>query len=182
MRLLNSIDGSVLWLLCDRAVAETNLKREAAARGIEPSRLVFARRLPLQDHLARHRLADLFLDTLPYNAHATASDALWVGLPMVTCCGQTFPGRVAASLLRAIGMPDLITNDLESYERLALRIASEPPLLRELSERLSRNRLSQPLFNTDRYRRHVEIAYVRMWERWQRGEHPASFSVQPEPE
>jgi protein O-GlcNAc transferase len=182
IRLLNRVDGSVLWLLCDRAAAETNLKREAAARGIDPSRLVFARRLPLEDHLARHRLADLFLDTLPYNAHATAADALWAGLPVVTCCGQTFPGRVAASLLRAIGMPDLITNDLESYERLALRIASEPSLLRELGERLTRNRLSQPLFNTDRYRRHIETAYLQMWERWQRGERPASFSVQPEPE
>jgi predicted O-linked N-acetylglucosamine transferase (SPINDLY family) len=182
MRLLNRVDGSVLWLLCDRAVAETNLKREAAARGIDPSRVIFARRLPLQDHMARHRLADLFLDTLPYNAHATASDALWAGLPMVTCCGQTFPGRVAASLLRAIGMPELITHDLESYERLALRIASEPPLLQELSERLTRNRLSQPLFNTDRYRQHLETAYLQMWERWQRGERPASFSVQPEPE
>jgi protein O-GlcNAc transferase len=182
MRLLRRIDGSVLWLLCDRASAEANLRREAAARGIDPSRLAFARRVPLQDHLARHRLADLFLDTLPYNAHATASDALWAGLPVVTCCGQSFPGRVAASLLRAIGMPDLITNDLESYERLALRIASEPPLLQELGKRLTRNRLSQPLFNTDRYREHIETAYLQMWERWQRGEPPASFSVQPETE
>ncbi|MGB6287904.1 MAG: tetratricopeptide repeat protein [Xanthobacteraceae bacterium] len=182
MRLLNRIDGSVLWLLCDRAVAETNLRREAAARGIDPSRLIFAPRIPLQDHLARHRLADLFLDTLPYNAHATAADALWAGLPVVTCCGRSFPGRVAASLLRAIGMPDLITNDLESYERLALQIASEPPLLRELGERLTRNRLSQPLFNADRYRQHIETAYLQMWERWQRGERPASFAVQPETE
>jgi len=180
MRLLNRIDGSVLWLLCDRALAETNLRREATARGIDPSRLIFARRLSLEDHLARHRLADLFVDTLPYNAHATAADSLWAGLPVVTCCGQTFPGRVAASLLRAIGMPDLITNDLKSYESLALRIASEPALLQELRERLARNRLSQPLFNTNRYRQNIETAYLQMWECWQRGERPASFSVQPE--
>ena len=144
------------------------------------ARLVFALRVPQADHLARHRLADLFLDTLPYNAHTTASDALWVGLPVVTCYGQSFPGRVAASLLRAIGMPDLITDDLEAYERLAMRIASEPAVLGELRERLRRNRLSHPLFDTDRYRRYIETAYVRMWEYWQRGEGPASFSVEPE--
>jgi predicted O-linked N-acetylglucosamine transferase (SPINDLY family) len=180
MRLLRQINGSVLWLLCDKTTAEANLRCEAAARGVDPSRLIFARRLPLRDHLARHRLADLFLDTLPYNAHTTASDALWVGLPVVTCYGQSFPGRVAASLLRAIGMPDLITDDLEAYERLAMRIASEPAVLGELRERLRRNRLSHPLFDTDRYRRYIETAYVRMWEYWQRGEGPASFSVEPE--
>jgi protein O-GlcNAc transferase len=180
MRLLGRIEGSVLWLFRDRATAETNLRREAAARGIDPGRLVFARRVPLEDHMARHRLADLFLDTLPYNAHTTAADALWVGLPVVTCCGQSFAGRVAASLLRAIGAPDLVTDDLEAYERLALRIASEPSVLQELGERLRRNRLSHPLFDTDRYRRHLETAYVRMWESWQRGESPASFTVEPE--
>jgi protein O-GlcNAc transferase len=182
MRLLRQVEGSVLWLLSDRATAESNLRREAAARGIDPSRLVFARRVPLQEHLARQRLADLFLDTLPYNAHTTASDALWAGLPVVTCRGQSFAGRVAASLLRAIGMPDLITDDLEAYERLAARLASEPSVLDELRERLRRNRLSHPLFDTDRYRRHIEIAYRHMWERWQRGEGPASFTVEAEAE
>jgi protein O-GlcNAc transferase len=179
MRLLDRVAGSVLWLCCDRAAGETNLRREAAARGIDPARLVFARRMPLEDHLARHRLADLFLDTLPYNAHTTASDALWVGLPVITCCGQSFAGRVAASLLRAIGMPDLVTDDLGAYERLALRVALEPSVLRELRERLGQNRLSQPLFDTDRYRRHIEAAYVQMWERWQHGEDPESFAVEP---
>jgi predicted O-linked N-acetylglucosamine transferase (SPINDLY family) len=125
-------------------------------------------------------LADLFLDTLPYNAHTTASDALWVGLPVVTCCGRSFAGRVATSLLRAIGIPDLVTDNLEAYERLALRIASEPSVLQELRERLRRNRLSRPLFDTDRYRRHIEAAYMRMWEYWQRGEGPASFTVESE--
>jgi len=180
MRLLRRVEGSVLWLFSERATAMSNLRREAAARGIDPSRLVFAPRVPQADHLARHRLADLFLDTLPYNAHTTASDALWVRLPVVTCCGQTFAGRVAASLLRAIGMPDLVTDNLEAYEELALRIASEPSVLQAFRERLSRNKLSHPLFDTDRYRRHIEAAYVRMWECWQRGEAPASFTVEDE--
>lgn len=178
MRLLSRVEGSVLWLYGDRASAETNLRREAAARGIDPARLVFARRVPLADHLARHRLADLFLDTLPYNAHTTASDALWAGVPVVTCRGQSFAGRVAASLLQAIGLPDLITRNLEDYERLAWRIASEPSLLASLQGRLRQNRSSRPLFDTGRYRRHIEAAYGQMWERWQRGENPASFAVE----
>jgi predicted O-linked N-acetylglucosamine transferase (SPINDLY family) len=179
MRLLERISGSVLWLYCDRDAAETNLRQEAQRRGIDPARLVFARRVPLEDHLARHRLADLFLDTLPYNAHTTASDALWVGLPVITCRGQSFAGRVAASLLRAMGMPDLVTEDIDAYERLAMRVATEPSVLRELNQRLQQNRNSQPLFDTDRYRRHIEAAYVHMWERWQRGEEAASFTVAP---
>lgn len=177
MRLLKQVPRSVLWLYADRVSAEANLQREATARGVDPARVVFARRMPHDDHLARHHLADLFLDTLPYNAHTTASDALWFGLPVVTCLGDAFAGRVAASLLHAIGMPDLVTTDLGAYERLALRLASEPVLLGELRERLQRNRLSQPLFNTDRYRGNLEAAYMTMWERWQRGDAPAGFAV-----
>jgi protein O-GlcNAc transferase len=180
MQLLDKVEDSVLWLLSDRSAAENNLRREAAARGINPARLVFARGAPLDAHLARHRLADLFLDTLPYNAHTTASDALWVGLPLVTCCGQSFAGRVATSLLRAIAMPDLVTDCLEDYQQLALKIASDPSLLQNLRDRLRRNRSSRPLFNTDNYRRHIEAAYARMWEHWQRGEAPRSFTVDPE--
>jgi protein O-GlcNAc transferase len=178
MRLLKQVTGSVLWLYADRGSAEANLRREAAARGIDPARVVFARRVPQREHLARHGLADLFLDTLPYNAHTTASDALWTGLPVVTCLGKSFAGRVAATLLRAAGMPDLVTSDLGAYERLALRLASEPALLGELRQRLQRNRLSQPLFDTDRYRRSLEAAYIAMWERWQRGDGAVSFAVQ----
>src|SRR5262249_23550831 len=126
MRLLKNVEGSVLWLLDDNAAATNNLKREAAARGVDPPRLVFARRCPLPEHLARHRLADLFLDTLPYNAHTTASDALWMGLPIVTCKGNTFAGRVAASVLDAAGLPELVTESLEGYEALALRFARDP--------------------------------------------------------
>ena len=150
----------------------------AQRRGVSPERLVFAERVPaMEDHLARHRLADVFLDTLPYNAHATASDALWAGLPVVTCLGSTFAGRVAASQLNAVGLPELIANSLDDYEALALRLARNPPELAEIKSRLARNRLSHPLFNTDRYRRHLEAAYTRMWEAWQQGEPPKSFKV-----
>ncbi|MGT2441188.1 tetratricopeptide repeat protein [Bradyrhizobium betae] len=182
VRLLAQVPGSALWLYGDRAGAESHLRREAAARGIDPARLVFAPRLPQHQHLARHRLADLFLDTLPYNAHTTASDALWTGLPVVTCKGKSFAGRVAASLLQAVGMPDLVTSDLGAYERLALRLASDPAMLGTLRQRLQQNRMSQPLFHGDRYRRHLESAYTTMWERWQRGDAPASFAVVPVPD
>jgi len=129
--------------------------------------------------LARHRLADLFLDTLPVNAHTTASDALWSGLPLVTCQGESFVGRVAASLLQAVGLPELVTDNLQDYESLALRLATDASLLRGLLERLKQNRLTYPLFDTDRYRRHIEAAYTNMWELWQRGEVPRGFAVEP---
>jgi protein O-GlcNAc transferase len=178
MRLLHAVEGSVLWLLGDNESAERNLRKEAQARGIDPARLVFAGRLPLEDHLARHRLADLFLDTLPYNAHTTASDALWVGLPVVTRLGESFAGRVAASLLNAIGLPELVTHSIEDYEALALRLAKDPSLLEGYRNRLATNRLTHPLFDTDRFRRHIEAAYLQMWEIWQRGEQPRSFAVE----
>ena len=180
MRLLNAVEGSVLWLFRDNEDAEKNLRREAAARGIDPTRLVFADRLPLDDHLARHRLADLLLDTLPYNAHTTASDALWTLLPVLTCRGKTFAGRVAASLLNAAGLPELVTDDLEEYEALALRLATDVALRRGFSEKLERNRMRAPLFDTDRFCGHIEAAYKTMWEIWQRGERPRSFSVEPQ--
>lgn len=126
MRMLGQVDGSVLWLLVDNAKATSNLRKEAAARGINSGRLIFAKRMPLPDHLARHRAADLFVDTLPYNAHMTASDALWAGLPVLTCRGETFAGRVAASLLNARGLPELITTSLEAYERMAIDLAAHP--------------------------------------------------------
>jgi protein O-GlcNAc transferase len=178
MRLLSALPGSVLWLLGDNAAAERNLRREAQVRSIDPQRLVFAARVDLQAHLARHRLADLFLDTLPYNAHTTASDALWAGLPLVTCQGRAFAGRVAASLLNAVGLPELVTTRLADYEALALRLASEPARLARIRERLARNRQTHPLFDTDRFRRHIEAAYTRMWEIFQRGEPPQTFAVE----
>ena len=178
MRLLRKVAGSVLWLRRDSEHAEQNLCKEAAARGIDPARLVFADPLPHHsDHLARHCLADLFLDTLPYNAHTTASDALWAGLPVLTCRGKAFAGRVAASLLTAAGLPELLTDSLEEYEALALRLATDPLLRSGLRERLRKNRLECSLFDTDRFCRNIEAAYTTMWELWQRGERPRSFSV-----
>jgi protein O-GlcNAc transferase len=178
MRLLGAVEGSVLWLLRDNESAEWNLRKEARARGIDPVRLVFAGRLPLDAHLARHRLADLFLDTLPCNAHTTASDALWMGLPVLTREGTAFAGRVAASLLYAVGLPELVTHSLEEYEALALKLATDPPRLGSIRRKLEANRLTHPLFDTDRFRRHIEAAYTAMWETWQLGEPPASFAVE----
>ena len=177
MRLLQAVPGSVLWLLQDSAGAQENLRRAAAARGVDAARLVFAGRVPLADHLARHRLADLFVDTLPYNAHTTASDALWAGLPLLTCRGNAFAGRVAASLLKAAGLPELVTDSLADYEALALRLANDPATLRGIRDRLAANRMTCPLFDTDRFRRGIEAAYLRMWEAWQRGEPPQAFRV-----
>jgi protein O-GlcNAc transferase len=179
MRLLRQVDGSVLWLFEENDAAVRNLRAEAVRRGVAPERLVFAPRVPVADHLARHRQADLLLDTLPYNAHTTACDALWVGVPVLTCLGTTFVGRVAASLLKSIGLPELITTSLEDYEALALRIASEPDLRAALKQRLARNRDTFPLFDTRRFTRHMEAAYTTMWERHQRGEPPQSFAVAP---
>jgi predicted O-linked N-acetylglucosamine transferase (SPINDLY family) len=178
MRLLADVPGSVLWLLRETADAETNLRREAKARGVDPARLVFAGRLKLDEHLARHRLADVFLDTLPYNAHTTASDALWAGLPVLTCQGQAFASRVAGSLLNAVGLPELVTHSLADYEALARRLATDAALLGALRAKLAQNRDTHALFNTDRFRRHIEAAYVRMWEIWQRGEAPQNFAVE----
>ena len=135
--------------------------------------------LKLDEHLARHRLADLFLDTLPYNAHTTASDALWAGLPVLTCMGNTFAGRVAGSLLNAVGLPELITHSLAEYEALALRLVTTPSLLAGVRAKLAQNRNCYPLFDTERFRRHIESAYITMWERYQRGNPPVSFAVQP---
>jgi predicted O-linked N-acetylglucosamine transferase (SPINDLY family) len=133
--------------------------------------------IKLADHLARVRLADLFLDTLPHNAHTTASDALWCGVPVVTCLGTTFAGRVAASLLRAVGLEDLVTHSLDEYEALALRLANDPHRLAALKARLAANRDTTPLFDTAAYTRHLEAAYLSMWERHARGEPPASFTI-----
>jgi predicted O-linked N-acetylglucosamine transferase (SPINDLY family) len=179
MRLLHQVGGSVLWLLKDNEIAERNLCNEAQRRGIDSSRLVFAGRLPHPEHLARHRLAHLFVDTLPYNAHMTASDALWAGLPVVSCVGEAFAGRVGASLLHATGVPELITSNLQDYEALALRLARDPDQLMEIKARLLDHRDTCALFDTTRFARHLEAAYTKMWETWRRGEMPRSFSVQP---
>jgi protein O-GlcNAc transferase len=170
MRLLKQLDNSVLWLSNANETAIRNLKREAQNRGVDPDRLVLAQRLPLnEDHLARHGLADLFLDTLPYNAHATASDALWAGLPVLTCLGETFAGRVAASLLNAIGLPELIAPTLERYEQIAIELATRPEKLAAIKRKLTQHRLTTPLFDTRLFTRHIEAAYTAMYERYQAG-------------
>jgi protein O-GlcNAc transferase len=177
MRLLTGVAHSVLWLLEDNPAASRNLRFEASVRGVSPDSLIFAPRVDLPEHLARHRLADLFLDTLPHNAHTTASDALWAGLPLITCMGTTFAGRVAASLLKAVGLPELITQSMTDYETLALKLATTPDLLGDFRSRLARNRLTSPLFDTDRFCSHIESAYTTMYERCSRGQSPQSFNV-----
>ncbi len=179
MRILRQVDGSVLWLLEDNPAAADNLRKEAGARGVRVERLIFAKRMPLAEHLARHRAADLFIDTLPYNAHTTASDALWAGLPVLTCIGQTFAGRVAASLLNAIELPDLIAATQEEFETLAVSLATSPLRLEEIRRRLERNRLTTPLFDTGRFTRHIEDAYAQMHERYQAGLPPEHIHVSP---
>jgi predicted O-linked N-acetylglucosamine transferase (SPINDLY family) len=179
MRLLHAVEGSVLWLFRENEAVQRNLTREAQLRGIDPSRLVFRGAIAYRDYLAGYRLADLFLDTLPYSAHATASDALWAGLPLVTMQGKAFAGRVAASLLHAVGVPELVTHSLPDYEELALRLARDPGLLRGLRTRLAAHRTTHPLFDTERFARHIEAAYVTMWETWQRGAEPRAFTVEP---
>src|SRR5208283_6171270 len=145
----NQVEGSVLWLLEDNETAARNLRREAEARGVSAARLIFAARMPLPEHLARHLAADLFIDTLPCNAHTTASDALWTGLPVLTCTGESFAARVAASLLNAIGLPELITTTQDHYEALAIELATHPDRLMGLRAKLAENRLTMPLFDTD---------------------------------
>jgi protein O-GlcNAc transferase len=177
MRLLDQVEGSVLWLLADNASATSNLRRHAVERGANPERLIFASRLPLAEHLARHRLADLFLDTSPFNAHTTASDALWAGLPVLTCVGKTFAGRVASSLLNAIGMPELITGTMENYEQMAIDLATNPEQLALVKRKLTENRLSAALFDTALFTKHIEAAYAAMHERHLAGLPPEHIAV-----
>jgi protein O-GlcNAc transferase len=179
MRLLAAVPGGVLWLASPNAAAIANLRAAAQAAGLAPDRLVFAPRVPsIADHLARHRQADLFLDTLPYNAHTTAADALWAGLPVLTCRGATFAGRVGASLLTALGVPELITTSQADYEALALDLVAEPDRLAALKAKIAQNRDTAPLFDTRRFTRHIEAAYATMWRRLQAGEPAETFAVE----
>ncbi len=179
MRLLQAVEGSILWLKALSPSMMINLRREAKARGIPPERLIFAPEVrDIADHLARLRLGDLFLDTLPYNAHATASDALWAGLPVLTCLGNSFPAGVAAGVLHAVGLPELVTKSLAEYEEQALALARNPERLAAVKAKLVRNRDTAPLFDTARFTRGLEAAYTEMWERTQRGEPPESFSIE----
>jgi len=173
MRILQAVEGSVLWLSRDNDTAVENLRKEAAAAGVDPARLIFADRVPSSsEHLARHRLADLFLDTLPYNAHTTASDALWTGLPVLTQVGETFAGRVAASLLTAIDLPELIAETEPQFERLAIEFATDPARLAAVAAKLAQNRFTRPLFDTSLYVGHLEQAYAAMLRRHREGLSP----------
>jgi len=177
MRLLLASPASVLWLLAASEGVKANLRREAEARGVAGARLVFGEVLPLEDHLARHRLADLFLDTAPINAHTTASDALWAGLPVLTTLGDSFAGRVAASLVRAVGLPELVAASLADYEAIALALAAEPTRLNELKAKLAAQRDTAPLFDIARYTQDLERAYAVMMEGWRAGLPPAPFAL-----
>jgi predicted O-linked N-acetylglucosamine transferase (SPINDLY family) len=166
MRILKAVESSVLFLYSENKWAEENLKKEAKARGIDSSRLVFGRQIPMEEYLARYRVCNLFLDTIPYNAGTTASDALWTGLPVLTLIGQSFASRVAASLLKAIGLPELITNSQEEYEALAIELAISPKKLAEIKLKLANNRMTTPLFDTPLFTKNLEAAYIKMYERY----------------
>jgi protein O-GlcNAc transferase len=167
VNILKAVDLSVLWLLEDNPSAATNLQKEASLRGLDPTRLVFAKRMDLTEHLARHQVADLFLDTFPYNAHTTASDALWAGLPVLTCMGESFASRVAASLLHAIELPELVTETQIDYEKLAIELATNQAKLNLIKGKLEKNRLTTPLFDTAVFAKNIETAYTVMYERYQ---------------
>jgi predicted O-linked N-acetylglucosamine transferase (SPINDLY family) len=178
MQILRETDGSVLWLSKPEPDALANLRMQAQHHGVNPDRLVFAQRVPLvEDHLARYRLADLFLDTTPYNAHTTAADALFVGLPVLTCQGKTFSGKVAASLLQAIGMPELVTESIEHYVQLALELSRDPARLGAWKQKLMDHINTHPLFQTRQYCRHLESAFTTMHSQQHAGGGLSSFAV-----
>jgi predicted O-linked N-acetylglucosamine transferase (SPINDLY family) len=180
MRLLRAVPGSVLWLLDQSPETARNLRREAEARQVGTERLVFAARVPLADHLARLPLADLALDTFPYNGHTNTSDALWMGVPVVTMRGRSFAARVAGSILTTHGFPELVTDSVEAYEALALALAQDASRRATLREQILAARDRSPLFDTPRYCRQIEAAYRSMYEIWKAGERPRAIRIAPE--
>lgn len=175
MRILKRVPGSVLWLFEANPLAAGNLKAQAQAQGVDPARLVFAPPRPLADHIARYRVADLALDTLPYTGHTTTSDALWAGCPVVTCLGATFASRVAASLLNAAGLPDTVTRSLGEYEDVAVALAGDPDRRAGFRKRLEDGRMTAPLFDSRRFTRNLERAYQVMWSLHKAGRPPQGF-------
>jgi predicted O-linked N-acetylglucosamine transferase (SPINDLY family) len=178
MRLLVSARGSVLWLLSANELVETNLRAEAVRRGVDAERLRFAPIVSPPEHLERYRHADLFLDTVPCNAHTTASDALWCGLPVLTCCSDTFASRVAGSLLITSGLDELVTSSLDEYEQTALSLAAAPDRLKDLRQKIERERDVNPLFDLPKLAGAIEAAYEKMWQGWLSGERPQAFSIE----
>jgi len=179
MRILRQVQGSNLFLYVGDQLAEQNIQKEGERCGIDARRIVFGEKLAFEDYLARFRAVDLFLDTLPYNAGTTASDALWAGLPVLTCMGQAFAGRVAASLLTAINLPELITSTPAQYEELAVKLATNPQMMARIRERLADNRLTAPLFNTAQFTRTLEAAYTRVCERYRAALPPEHVYIEP---
>ncbi|HRK37063.1 MAG TPA: tetratricopeptide repeat protein [Burkholderiaceae bacterium] len=176
-RILKSLPNSVLWVLCDQRQTQTFLLNHAAEQGVTADRIVFAKRVGYKEHLARHVLADLFLDTWPYCAHTTASDALWMGLPVLTLKGQSFASRVAASLLKCVGLPDLVVDSLSAYEEKAVELGRNPTSLQKLKLHLESIRFVTPLFDTAGFAKHLESAYIHMIKRWQSGALPVPFAI-----
>lgn len=175
MGILNSVEDSVLWLWIVQKKAADNLRKRAEGHRVDPTRIVFATTLAVEDHLNRLRLADIFLDTLPYNAHTTASDALRMGVPVVTCAGESFAARVASSLLTAVGAPELITTNLEDYKALAADLGRDPRRLSDLKEKLRLNGETNSLFDGNDFARKLERAYLGMYDRHQAGLPPADL-------
>jgi predicted O-linked N-acetylglucosamine transferase (SPINDLY family) len=178
MRLLIKVEGSVLWLLKPNRWTERNLKQEAEKRGVNAGRLIFAEKLPQPEHLARHKHANLFIDTFNVNAHTTASDALWAGLPLVTKLGKGFAARVAGSVLNALGLPELITENEHDYESLILKLATNSKKLANIKEKLAANRLTQPLFDTEQYTKNLEDGYKQAYQNYFEGRPPRTIIVQ----
>jgi predicted O-linked N-acetylglucosamine transferase (SPINDLY family) len=177
MRILKGVEGSILWLFKDNEWVVDNLKKELLRHGINDNRLIFAERMPLSEHLARHRCADLFLDTFPCNAHTTASDALWAGLPILTLTGHSFASRVAASLLNAIGLSNLIVNTEEEYESLAIELGNNPQKIDTIKKILEKNKFVFPLFDTIKFTRNIETAYIKIYERYQANKQPENIII-----
>ena len=177
MRILDSVDNSVIWLLSDNEISKKNLKKELNKKGININRIIFADRMPRPEHLARHKLADLFIDTFPYTAHTTASDALRSGLPLVTLKGQSFASRVASSLLTSIGLSELITENEEEYEELAIKLANNKPLLNDIRNKLNKNIITSPLFNTKVFSKNLEKSYLNIYKKFINNEKPENIEI-----
>jgi protein O-GlcNAc transferase len=178
MNILREVPNSVAWLSIRQATAQANLRQRAESRGISPDRLIFSVHVPSKaDHLARHSLADLFLDTRYYNAHATACDALWSGVPVLTCPGETFASRVGASLVTSVGLSELIVANLDEYQRRAVELAKNPHSLRDLRDKLEKKRPTAPLFDAKRFVANLERAYRAMWETHAAGRPPRPIDV-----
>jgi predicted O-linked N-acetylglucosamine transferase (SPINDLY family) len=181
MRILAAVDNSILFLYAENKWAQSNLINEALKRGIASERLVFGEHLEPDEYLARYKICDLFLDTFPYNAGTTASDALWAGLPVLTMMGESFASRMAASLLTAIDLPELITSSQEHYEGLAIELATNPAKLKAIKAKLESNRLTTPLFDTPRFTKHLEDAYTKIYERHHADLPPEHIYIEQEP-